>query len=95
MQLLLLIRNCLLGSLAGSGIGLGLLTANGQTLAMALAAITADLLQSLDIKSCLPSEVTLDGKRLLNCVADSLYFIIGQILDTGVRIHISRREHRI
>ena len=60
-SLLLLVGNGLLGTFAGPRIGLAALAAHGQTLAVANAAIAADLGQPLDVQSGLAAQVALNG----------------------------------
>jgi hypothetical protein len=58
--LLLLVRNGLLRALAGAGVGLGALSAHGQTLAVTDAAVAADLVSRLMFERNFTAEVALD-----------------------------------
>src|SRR5215212_1379592 len=49
-----------LGALAGSGVGLGPLSVDGQAPAVAKPPVGADLGQALDVLRALPAKVTLD-----------------------------------
>ena len=52
-------------------------------------AIAANLLQSLDVHSDLSAKITLNSLSVSNNSCQLLHFVIGQILNTGVRINAS------
>ena len=87
--LFLLVCNSLTRTFAGSCIGFGLLTTNRETFSMTDSAIAANLLQSLDVHSDLSAKITLNSLSVSNNSCQLLHFVIGQILNTGVRINAS------
>ena len=91
--MLLLIRNGLLGTLAGACIGLGALTVDGQTTAMTHAAIAADLSQALDVQSHFTAEVALDPIVLVDHFTQRGFLILGQILDADVGINVGELQN--
>ena len=73
-------------TLAGTGIGVGALATNGQTLAVTEATVAANLHQALDVLRNLAVQVTFDGEVLVDVFADLLQIVFGDILDTDVRV---------
>ena len=67
------------GPLACTGIGLGTLASNRQTLAVADTAIAADLDESLDIESGLTAKVTLDLAVMIYILTKLRDVILGQV----------------
>ena len=67
-QLLLLIGYSAARALAGSCVGLGSLTSNGQASSVAKTSVATDLYESLDVKSNFSSEATLNGKVVVNII---------------------------
>ena len=95
LKLLLLISNGLSRAFAGSCIRLGLLTANGQALTMANSAIAADFGESLDVHGDLSSQITLDNLSFSDHFGNLLDFVIGEILDSRVRIHAGLGQNSV
>ena len=81
LQKLLLTRDAdLTRSLAGTGVGAGTLTANGQTAAMTHAAIGAEVDQTLDGKLDFTAKVAFNGE-LRNGITNLFEFGVVEILD--------------
>src|SRR5690606_10609061 len=100
LDLLLLLACCRLGhvgcprllpdglarTLAGTGIGPGALTAQGETTAVAQAAVAAQVHQALDRHADLAAQVALDHV-LADLGAQALDLRLGQVADLGARGH--------
>src|SRR6201999_3036730 len=82
---LLLAGDGLLGALAGTGVGLRPLTADGQTAAPPQAFVAADLDLPADVGVDLAPQVTLDAVVRLDVVAELDHVLVGQVLDAEVR----------
>src|SRR5258708_24428973 len=65
-------------SLAGARVGVRALTAHRQTLAMAQAAIAAEIHQPLDVHRHLPPEIAFDGEFAVDELADAQDLVLGQ-----------------
>src|SRR5699024_3893034 len=85
-SLLLLVGDGTLGTLAGTGVGLGPLAANGQPLAVADAAVAADLGQALDVHRHVAAQVALHGVLVANDLTQLGLVLLGQVLHAGVRV---------
>src|SRR5581483_9230388 len=72
--------------LAGPGVGLRALSADGQATAVPKAAIGADLRQPLDVLRALPAEIALDLAGL-DRLAQLDDLVVGEVLDVGVGVH--------
>src|SRR5690606_11820211 len=77
--LLLLVRDGLARALAGAGVGLGALAANGQALAVTQAAIAADIDEALDVDRGLGAQVALDLVAGLDRAAQLADLLVGQV----------------
>src|SRR5207248_10203566 len=67
---LFLAGNCLGGTLAGAGVGMGALATDRQALAMAQTAITAEIHQALDVHRHLAAQIALDPIVSIDQLAD-------------------------
>src|SRR3954470_11873570 len=83
---LLLAGNGALGTLAGTRVGLGALTADRQALAVTTALVGADLDLAADVGLDLATEVTLDLEVGLDLVAELDQLLVAQRVDPGVRV---------
>ena len=90
---LLLTSNGLLGTLAGTGILLGVLTTNGQTTAMTNTTVAADFHQALDVQGNLTAEVAFHLQVLFDVITQLADLILGEILHSGVGIDADLREN--
>src|SRR5574344_800561 len=86
-SLLLLVRDGLLGALAGARVGLAALTANGQTAAMTGAAIAADLAEALDVGRGLTAKFAFHDVVVVDGFTKLGFLRIGQILHAGVGVN--------
>src|SRR2546430_13872885 len=77
-----------LRALAGAGVGVGALAAHGQTLAVAQAAVAAQVHQPLDVQAHLAAEVALDLVVLVEALADAVDLVVGQVLGPLGRIDL-------
>src|SRR5690606_39027023 len=84
---LLLAGHRALGALAGAGVGLGALSADGQSAAVTQALVGADLDLAADVGLDLAAEVTLDLEVALDVVTKSDEVAVGHVLDAQVRAH--------
>src|SRR6185295_11374096 len=73
-------------SLAGSRVGARALTAHRQSLAMARAAVAAEIDQALDRHLHFAAQVALDGE-LLHVLAQAVELGVGQVLDLARALH--------
>src|SRR5205823_7348526 len=69
-----------LGSLAGAGVGVGALAADRQALAVAEAAVAAQVHQALDVERDLAAEVAFHLVALLERFADAVDLVFGEVL---------------
>jgi hypothetical protein len=83
---LLLAGDGLLGALAGAGVGVGALAADGQALAVAEALVAADLHLALDVLLDLAAQVALDLEVLVDPGADAVDLFVGEVADPGARV---------
>ena len=67
--------------------------ANGAT--MANSAIAADFGESLDVHGDLSSQITLDNLSFSDHFGNLLDFVIGEILDSRVRIHAGLGQNSV
>ena len=74
------------GAFTGTGVGLGALAADRQALAVAHAAIAADLDQALDIEGNVPAEVALHVAVLVDIISQFGCIILGQVPDADVGV---------
>src|SRR5205807_3262185 len=77
-----------LGALARTGVGVGTLATDGQSLAMAQAAIAAQIHQPLDVQAHLAAEVALDLVALLERLADAVDLVLGEVLGPLIGIDL-------
>ena len=88
---LLLAGDRLLGALAGAGVGLGALTADGQAAAVAQPLPATDLHLALDVLLDLAAQVALDLEGSgLDVVADAGDLVVGEVADPGVGVDRER-----
>src|SRR5207237_4760078 len=73
-----------LGALAGAGVGVGTLATDGQSLAVAQAAIAAQIHQPLDVQAHRAPEVALDLVALLERLADAADLVFGAVFGSLV-----------
>ncbi|MPN20016.1 hypothetical protein SDC9_167392 [bioreactor metagenome] len=85
-SLLLLIRHGALGSLAGAGVGLAALAADGQALAVAHPPIAADLGQALDVHRHVAAQVAFHNIAVGDGLAELCLVVLGQVLHAGIGI---------
>src|SRR6267143_695910 len=79
-----------LRALAGAGVGMGALAAHGQSLAVAQAAVAAQVHQALDVQAHLAAEVALDLVVLVEALADAVDLVVGQVLGPLGRIDLGQ-----
>ena len=71
---------------------MGALTADRQALTVTQATVAADVHEALDVLALLTTEVALDHEvGLIDVLADGVNFLLGEVLDTGVRIDVRLR----
>ena len=82
----------LAGAFAGTGVGAGTLTANGEAATMADATVAVDRLKALEILLQFAAQITFDGVLVfLNDLDDAVELLVGQAFranvgaDSGVR----------
>ncbi len=68
---------------------MGALTADRKTLAMAKAAIAADLHQTGDILTSLTTEIAFDGVVSVDVITHLGNLFIGEVTDAGIGVHAS------
>ena len=61
--------------------------------AMAQAAVAADVHKALDVLVALTAEVALDGVVLIDDITQRSLLILGEILHTGIRVHIGQLQN--
>src|SRR5712692_3873310 len=79
--------------LARARVGVGPLAAHGQALAVAQAAVAAQVHQPLDVEAHLAAQVALDLVVLLQRLADPVDLVVGQVLGPPGRIDLGQRAH--
>ena len=79
MSILLLAGHGLARTLAGAGIGLGALAADGQALAVTQAAVAADVHQTLDVHAHLGAQVAFDLVAGFDDAAELADFVVGEV----------------
>src|SRR5579872_7283183 len=79
--LLLLARYGLGGALAGAGVGVGALAADGQPLAVAQTPVAGEVHQALDVDGGLAAQIPFDGVVAIDRLADLQHFLVGQLVD--------------
>src|SRR5215211_7625551 len=79
--LLLLARNRLCRALAGAGIGVRALAANGQAAPVPQAAIAAKIHQAFDVHGHIAPQVALDHVVAVDDLADLQHFLVGELRD--------------
>jgi len=85
--------DCPATALTGAGIGLGALTSNGKTSAVADATIALDLSQTLEVTLLLSAQVALNHDIVaLDDVNDLRELLVGELTSTNVRINSSLNE---
>ena len=87
---LLLSGDRTLRALAGTGVGLGALTAHRKSLAVTLALIAVDLDLTTDIRIDFTTQIALDLVVTLEVVTQRDQLLIRQILDANVRVVSAR-----
>jgi hypothetical protein len=60
---------------------------------VAHAAVAANFRQALDVQSNFTAEVALDGVVLIDDITQRSLLILGEILHTGVRVHIGQLQN--
>src|SRR5690242_11010261 len=81
-------------SLPRARVGARALTTHGQALAMAHAAIAAQVHQPLDRHRDLAAQIAFDGE-LRDVLADAIELAVVQVLDLAVRLHAGGGEDRL
>src|SRR4051812_39778253 len=81
-----------LRALAGTGVRLGALTADGQALAVPAALVAADLDLATDVGLDLTAKVTLDLVVRFDRVAELHELLVAQLVDPHVRVDASRGQ---
>src|SRR5690606_34308496 len=87
---LLLAGDGLLRALAGPGVGVGALPADGQAAAVAEPLVGADLHLPLDVLVDLAAEVALDLEALLDVVPDPGDLSVGEVAHPGRLVDVRR-----
>src|SRR5690606_3090859 len=90
--LLLLSGDGLLGALAGAGVGLGALSADGHATAVPQTLVVADLDLAADVGGHLAAQVALDGEVRLDVVTQRDELLVRRVLHAEVRAHAGRGE---
>src|SRR5262245_3728207 len=90
---LLLDHHAPLGALPRAGVGVGPLSADRETAAMADAAIGADVHQALDVHRDVAAQVTFDLELALDDLADPVHFVVGPRLHPLARIDVGLEQH--
>src|SRR5258708_1738118 len=85
---------CFARALAGSRVRAGALSAHRQALAMAHAAVAAEIHKALDRHRDLAAQIALDG-QLLHVLAQPVELGVGQILDLARALHAGSRADRL
>src|SRR5688572_12911013 len=85
---------CLTRAFARPGVSAGALTPRGKSLAMARAAVAAEVDQALDRHLHLAAQVALDGE-LLHVLAQAVELGVGQILDLARALHAGGGADRL
>src|SRR5438128_705857 len=80
-----------LRTLAGARVGVGALAADRQALAVAQAAIAAEIHQALDVEAHLAAQVAFDLVALFERLADAVDLVFGEVLRPLGRIELRRR----
>src|SRR6266545_887527 len=91
-RLLLAGHRSLARTLAGAGIGVRALSADGQAAAVTVAAIGADFDEPLDVKRDFLAQVAFHLAFVLNHLTDAVHFLFAQVLDLLDRIDGCRRQ---
>src|SRR2546430_12493774 len=80
-------RPCLCAGLSGARVGVRTLSADRQVTAMTITTIGADFDEPLDVHRNFLAQVALHHAFAFDDLADTIYFVLTQILDGLHRIH--------
>jgi hypothetical protein len=86
----LLTRNSLLHTLAGTGIGLGILPTNRQPPAVADATIALNRFQPTDIFGRLPAKLTFDNKLIVQERVNPLNVVVAEFTSPAMSIQTQK-----
>src|SRR6478735_7807575 len=89
---LLLACHGALRALAGTSVGLGALTADRETTAVAEALVRADLDLAADVRGDLTAEVTLDLEDAFDVVTKGDELLVAEVLHADVPVDAGLRE---
>src|SRR5690606_2447051 len=90
LPLLLLAGDGFRRALAGAGVGVGALAADGQALAVAQAAVAAEVHEPRDVHRDFTAQVALDRVVRVDVFADREHFGIGQLVHPAGRVNLHR-----
>src|SRR5690606_23643336 len=71
-------------ALAGARVGLGALAAHRQALAVAQAAVAAEVHQALDVHRHRAAQIALDHVVAIDRLADARHLVVGQFVDPAL-----------
>ena len=91
-SLLLLICDGVLGTLAGTSIGLAALATNGKALSVAETAVATNLGESLNVESDGSSQVAFYDVVLINAVTKLCFVFLSEVLNSGVGVNTCSLE---
>src|SRR6185503_7605182 len=81
-------NGALTGTLAGTSVGVGALSANRQCAAMPVAAIALDIDEALDVHLDVFAKIALDITFVLDHLADAVYLFFVQVLDLFEGVYV-------
>jgi hypothetical protein len=87
LPLFLFAGDRLAGAFSGPGIGLGTLSANGQTGSVTLASVAVDLYQTLDVERGRSAHVAFYNVFFVNDISEFADVIFGQIFNSDIGIY--------
>ena len=75
-------------ALAGTGVGVGALAADGEPTTVTQTAVAAEVHEALDVHLNLAPEIALDAVLALDDVTESLDLRVGELLDLGLGVDL-------